>query len=278
MIVEILFTVVFVVLLFFILLRILWMRSEKEEKYSALIPRKIWKIIITKNNDLPEVDKYTRDSIRSWPDLNPGYEFNILTDQDCQDILRTYFESRVLKAYLKLKPFAYKCDLARLCVLYVFGGVYTDFRLRLLVPLDEIIKPDITFMASDDLIGTKGTTPLLNGFIASIPEHPFLSRTILNIVDNVERNWYGDSFLHTTGPVELGKSVNEVINKNEIFIPGSYSWNGMRYEILKHPGEVILQNGKKIIVTKGGPTEFTKIVKSGNIYWQMWKDRDIFNL
>src|SRR3989344_8441381 len=115
MIVEILFTVVFVVLLFFILLRILWMRSEKEEKYSALIPRKIWKIIITKNNDLPEVDKYTRDSIRSWPDLNPGYEFNILTDQDCQDILRTYFESRVLKAYLKLKPFAYKCDLARLC-------------------------------------------------------------------------------------------------------------------------------------------------------------------
>lgn len=43
----------------------------------------------------------------------------------------------VLSAYDKIMPNAYKADLFRLCILYVYGGCYIDFAE---VNVDSLVK------------------------------------------------------------------------------------------------------------------------------------------
>ena len=47
-------------------------------------------------------------------------------DRDIQALMNEHFDSRVSAAYNKLIPYAYKSDLARLCIVYVVGGWYFD--------------------------------------------------------------------------------------------------------------------------------------------------------
>jgi mannosyltransferase OCH1-like enzyme len=256
-----------------------FVRAKKLDDYDQLIPKNIIKIFINSNDDeyVPEI---IYDCIKSWLDLNPEYNFICLNNSDCVKFLKKYFPEKVLKCYNILKPYAYKCDLARLCVLYVFGGVYSDLRMKLLYPLKEILKPDIFFcLPNDRIIDNDCKNPLCTGFIASTPNNPIVAKTIDNICNNILNNYYGKCPLHPTGPVVLGNTVREIVGGDYTeFKEGVYVWENKLYEILFHPGGVIKQRNKIIVITKPKHDEFSKDIPSGNVYWKMWKNKDIYNV
>ena len=190
-------------------------------RQKQLIPYLQIKVLITDDDEFPKVPETMYNVIKTWIDINPEYNFILLDRKACENFLKKYFISDVLTAFNTLKPNAYKCDLFRYCWLYIHGGVYSDSKMELQLPLREIIPPDISFIAAKDILLENGEGfPLLNSFIATVPGHPFLKATIEDVVNNIKRRSYGNNALDPTGPYAFGRAVNRVLNSNKPFIEG----------------------------------------------------------
>jgi mannosyltransferase OCH1-like enzyme len=143
--------------------------------------------------------------------------------------------------------------------------------------LNELIKDVDTFITCrDDPMSSKF---LANGFIASVPKHPFLKKMIDNIVDNVE-NLRVRYYLDISGPGLLGKSVNEICGRNEHgeFQLGINQINGHTFKVLKHDwqNKNFSYEDSPILITeypnkngemdKVGNPSFYSLVQKGEIY------------
>jgi len=99
-------------------------------------------------------------------------------------------------AFQMLIPGAYRADLIRYCVLWLYGGWYLDIAGR-------IAKPFTQRFAGAALVVTHDpdSTGWWNGFIGAEPRHPALQRAIRRITMNVRTCYYGDRDLAPTGPM-----------------------------------------------------------------------------
>ena len=162
--------------------------------------QQIPKLIIQTNerSDVPETMRLAMTKIRQD---NPEYEYNYYNHEDRREFLINHFDSCVIEAYDKLIPGAYKSDLFRYCVLYKRGGVYLDTSFVSLKPMSEILKGDETFvvMKKDE------DTDIYNAFMASVPGHMYLKEVILEVVNCVDRQYYGQNELCPTGPTLLAR-------------------------------------------------------------------------
>jgi mannosyltransferase OCH1-like enzyme len=243
-----------------------------EELPKQEIPRVIYQTFET--YDVPDG---MFKSINSWLDINPEYEHYFFNEEDRIDFIEKNFDSRILNSYLRLIPGAFRADLWRCCVLYEKGGVYVDSDMICLKSLNELIKDVDTFITCrDDPMSSKF---LANGFIASVPKHPFLKKMIDNIVDNVE-NLRVKYYLDISGPGLLGKSVNEMCGRNEHreFELGINEINGYTFKVLKHDWQTkyFTYDDSPILITeypnkngemdKIGNPSFYSLVQKGQIY------------
>ena len=229
-----------------------------EELPKQEIPR-----IIYQTFESYEVPDGMFKSINSWLDMNTEYEHYFFSEDDRIDFIEKNFDSRVLNSYLRLIPGAFRADLWRCCVLYEKGGVYVDSDMICLKSLNELIKDVDTFITCrDDPMSFKF---LANGFIASIPKHPFLKKMIDNIVDNVE-NLRVRYYLDISGPGLLGKSVNEICGRNEHgeFELGVNEINGYTFKVLKHDWQT-----KYFTYDDSISTSFFAYLDAGYIYMDL---------
>ena len=81
------------------------------------IPKKIFQTW-EHNNIEPEF----QDIINKWKEYNPEYEYIFHDAEQGLKFIQENFEKNVVNAYNKIIPGAYKCDLWRYCVLYIYGG------------------------------------------------------------------------------------------------------------------------------------------------------------
>jgi mannosyltransferase OCH1-like enzyme len=181
------------------------------------VPRNIFQTWKTKN-----ISNHFKYLIQTWKDNNPNYTYFLFDDDDCETFIKQNFEESVYKAYCRIIPGAFKADLWRYCILYIYGGIYVDIDTICLNSIDSFLDENIEFMTPIDLNNCRyyGTYNLFNCFIASIPRHPILMECIKRIVNNVENNNVPFSNLDFSGPGILGKSTNCFIgnNENETFI------------------------------------------------------------
>ena len=90
-----------------------------------MIPTNIFMTWYTK--DLPYHMKQNVEKIKRE---NPEFNVYVYDDEDCKQFLKEHFEPKVLDAYNSLVPGAYKADLWRYCILYIYGGIYIDIKLE----------------------------------------------------------------------------------------------------------------------------------------------------
>jgi len=158
------------------------------------------------NNINPEF----QNIINKWTENNPNYEYTFYTSKMREEFILNNFGSKIYNVYNKIIPGAYKADLWRYCILYKYGGFYTDIDMLCTGHLDELLDNDIEFIVPIDLNinPLEGQHNLACGFIGSIPGSPILLGAINRIVDNVEKNIIPNSVLNFSGPGLLGRSVN----------------------------------------------------------------------
>ena len=176
------------------------------------IPRNIFQTWFTKNLS-PDFKRLTE----TWKTKNTNYTYFLYDDNDCEEFIKTHFKMDVYNAYCRIIPGAFKADLWRYCILYVYGGVYVDIDTVCHGDIDTFLNENIEFITPVDLNNNPfiGTHNLFNAFIASVPKHPILLNCITRIVYHVENNIVPYSNLDFSGPGVLGRATNTFLNLNE---------------------------------------------------------------
>jgi mannosyltransferase OCH1-like enzyme len=92
---------------------------------------KIHQILISDTNKLPkELPPYAQMCVKSITDFYGTEEYHLYSGEEIEEIIKFNFDNNVYKSYQKLKPYAYKSDLARYCLLYLYGGLYIDLNTK----------------------------------------------------------------------------------------------------------------------------------------------------
>jgi len=187
------------------------------------IPLIIFQTWITSN--LPPKMLKTVNKLKA---TNPEFEHRLFDDNDIRAFLTEYFNPDVLFAFNKLVPGAFRADLWRYCVLYIYGGIYLDIKYE---PINnfkflDIIDKEYVTLDRNHFGGALG---IYNGFIIAKPNNDIFLKLINKVIENVKSKFYGCNALQVTGPTLMGqimfpnKRFNEMCNSFNM----KYSTDGM---------------------------------------------------
>ena len=70
----------------------------------------------------------------------PSYEHIVLDDQDLLEFLHIFFHPKIADRFRSFRVGAHKADLARYCLLYIYGGLWLDIKVELIRDIGECIK------------------------------------------------------------------------------------------------------------------------------------------
>lgn len=164
----------------------------------------------TRNTKIPKIifqswktkklDSKMESNVKKLREQNPEYEYFLFDDEDCKTFLLEYFGKNYVDAFEILIPGAFKCDLWRYAVLYIYGGVYIDIDMIPLVPLRELIPETASFVSVVDhtWVGIPG---IFQAFLACDPGNEIVKKSLELAFYNIasRRNGLVD-VLCITGP------------------------------------------------------------------------------
>lgn len=245
-------------------------KQSKIKREKTKIPK-----VVIQTNEKKEIPEKMADATKMIIELNPEFDYVYFTDLDAKKFLADHFDTRLIKAYDKVRPGAYKADLFRYCFLWINGGVYIDMGMVGLGELNKILKPDDTFVAPED----NGANSIYNAFMACSPRHPILKEAIEMAVQNIEEENYTQNPLGITGPLLLGQAFENVTGQK--VIPGKDYENGVR--IIKFSkynrceSGIIHDNGINILATRYPSYRIDQMwYNTKPHYSEMWKKMQVF--
>jgi mannosyltransferase OCH1-like enzyme len=109
----------------------LLIRSEK-------FPRKIWQ---SWKVDPTRFEHRDNERARTWTVKNPGYRYEVLTDDNADQYVEHHFgplglnRPDIVNVYKSLNAKIIKSDLLRYLIMYVEGGVYADIDVEAIRPV-----------------------------------------------------------------------------------------------------------------------------------------------
>jgi len=228
-----------------------------KNKYNSVIPLNIFTTWHSKN--IPE--KMIK-SIRSVRLNNPEFNFYIFDDKECLSFIKKYFDKDVVLAYNKLIPAAYKSDLWRYCVLYIYGGIYYDIKFRCVNNFKFIALTE-----KENWIQDTNPNNVCNGLLCCKPRNEILLKCIKKIVYHSKINYYGNSSLDPTGPSLLGKFFNKNEKDNMQYCYKIF------YNIPSYLA-IICRKTNTIVME---PYQSYRKEQSKTHYGVLWKKRKIYN-
>lgn len=166
--------------------------------------RKIPKYIFqTMETTLTDLEQYKNCNYKI-KNINSDYQYFYFDGLDCKLFIKNNFNKDIYDAYNKLIPGAYKCDLWRCCVLYIYGGCYIDSRVIPYIKLDDIIQKENELISAIDI----HEYSIWQGFLCSMPRNKILLNCIERMCFFIKNDFYGDDCLDITGPIMFGKVIN----------------------------------------------------------------------
>lgn len=256
----------------------------KPVTYIGKVPKVIFKFYDGKVSDSI---KYNCDQVLR--ELNPDFSMIWFTKlSQCESFISKHFDKDVLTAFKTLKPVAFKIDLWRLCILYVYGGVYMDAFVTCFKSIKNIIQEsnfkegEKVFITCLDCSSEYFLDQVIhNGFFISERGHPFLLRTIKDIVKNVQNRYYGITCLSICGPPVLCTSIKKALSIPwyEKIKKGRNEYGKLSFFLLEHrygPYQSLYQ-GDELIGKKYYSFLFYIIHKlTDQRYSNMWIDRKVY--
>ena len=199
---------------------------------------------------------------------------------EIESFLIKHFDRDVLDLFRGLVPYAYKADLARYCLLYVYGGWYVDLTLKMLTSLRVNDEIDMIVFADRGCMSMCQPWAVQNGLIYSKPRNPIFLRVIERISANRKRNYYGTSPLCPTGPncfgIEVASDVSEMNITKGFFQPltPTFSFNNLMY--IAQSGQFIAQHRTSWMSGSQGGDLNAINISGVNNYKELWLAREIY--
>ena len=208
----------------------------------------------------------------------------IYNNETLREFIKSNYNSEVLWAYDSLRPFSYKSDLGRFCILYKYGGWYFDIAIKCLLKFD--VNEEIDMISfRDEQRHSRTSWAASGGIIWSKPNNKILLSAIEGIVENCKDKWYGRTPLCPTGPALFGEAIAKNNRyKNIIFgdlVRPMVPFIRKNIPIFKNiiKSKFILPNNKVIGLVKpakGGDLKSLGMVGSNN-YNDYWHNKSVYN-
>lgn len=100
------------------------------------------KIIYMCDKKLDDIEIYSQN----WRKLNPEYEIKLYDDKLCEKFLLEEFSLLHHDIFKFIPDGPIKADFWRICILYKYGGIYSDADIEPLVPLKDFIENEVDFV------------------------------------------------------------------------------------------------------------------------------------
>lgn len=209
--------------------------------------------------------------------------YTLWTEEKILELLRTEFPPEVLAAYTKLKPLAFKADLARYCIIYTYGGLYIDLLATLIdtTVLDQLNSDDSDVILFRDVPMAKLSYVISNTiFWFKEPKHEILHNLIFSVVENINTKRYGSHFHSVTGPIAFGEEVvkYQLSRDSSTILIGDTTMDDWTPFHTFNSTEIAypLKFSSRRPMNSEYENEVPSGYESGTKYYQMWLDRDIF--
>lgn len=195
--------------------------------------------------------------------------YHLYQDDEIKEFLFQHFNKDILEAYCKLKPYAFKADLARYCLLFEFGGVYSDLSYLHINPI--VVNDKSGLVVFRDIVRGHPSWAVSNALIYADKGRKEIERVINVIVGNVRRNFYGESPLDISGPYCFGRVLSDFSNYREV----TYGFSGEFSPNYRSFGNIYKSMPDKTVIALRNKNYGEQIVNHGidgtNDYSSMWK-------
>lgn len=194
--------------------------------------------------------------------------YRLWTLDRARQFIVDHFDPDVKDAFDRLKPFAYKADLARYCILLTLGGYYLDLFLSQVNLVDTA---GWDFIGFRDRNSDSTSWRVLNGYFYAPQDSAILDECVRETLDHCSREYYGKDPLAPTGPSVLGRAVAKLGPDLDILMGQSW-WFRRRRTKFVLPGNRVVGRGKIGGKELGGVSN----VPGGNNYNDFWHARDVY--
>lgn len=204
----------------------------------------------------------------------PQASHKIYNNDSLHAFIADNYDSDVLWAYDSLRPFSYKADLGRFCLLNHFGGWYFDIGVRAVNAVD--IGDRIKFLAFRDIQRFSYTSwACATTVLYSQPDNKALQIAIQKIVQNCKEKYYGITPLCPTGPTLLGQALAENGSQAD-FVYGDYLELTPTHQ--QKNRAFVLPDGTIMAWSKpAGGGDLTGLgAKSVNNYNELWAAKQVY--
>ena len=238
---------------------------------------KIPRIILQTHKDVDLKDDLAYNSIQTFIDFNPNYEYIFYNDIECREFIKKEFDDEYLYYYDIIYPGAFKADFFRYCYLYVNGGFYFDCKSILLKSLDDLITEEDELILCQDY----HKLGLYNAVMMTIPKNKLFLNLINKIIYKIKNfkeiynphtnaNNYRklDNILSLTGPNLLFEEfINMKLDYKKHIL--------MKHDILgnyKNYKNLIIRFNNKLFMYKN----YNNFTANSNHYSILWRNHKIF--
>jgi len=242
------------------------------------INKNIFQIYI-QDNDSNGIPAGVSDCIQTILTKKEDFDHYLFGGEALREVIHQNIGAEATEAYDKLKPYTYKADFGRHCLLYLFGGWYFDASVRLNMSLsisdihDLIVFKDAPNpglpswdLSTSVIYGTKGAL--------------IFEKMINEIIKNTRNEYYGVSPLSPTGPTLFGRCLASLGESNStltgLLMPLT-PLHAHKNNAFILPDGAIFAWGKSSWGTSAGDglTAFNAV--GTNSYNKMYRDKDIYN-
>lgn len=221
-----------------------------------------------------ELSPFLRHATDSVKNAFSNSNHTIYNKETLKQFIANNYSEDVLWAYESLRPYSYKADLGRFCLLNKLGGWYLDIAVRMVNPVE--VGDRIKFLAFRDIQRFSFTSwACATTVLYSKPDNAALQNAIDLIVKNCKEKYYGITPLCPTGPTLLGQAL--AINGGQAdFVYGDYLELTPTHE--QKNRAFVLPNGTIMAWSKpSGGGDLSGVGATGvNNYNELWAKREVY--
>ena len=194
-----------------------------------------------KSKDIP--DKY-KDFVNSWKKLHPDWEYRLYDDEDCLQLVKTYYP-QFLNTYLQLPTPVMKADMFRYLAVHQFGGLYADLDTKAFKSFNELLTGDYDMIVGLEIdfnnLRFSKFNPIYKSYykkhkvdkqyvqyaFLATPKNPILYEIVENIhkIKSKKKNTHLDTFIGT-GPAIFSRIVHANLHK-KVHVLNVNAFNGI---------------------------------------------------
>ena len=241
------------------------MRILQEKKTNAVIPLKIFQ---TWNTNI--LSKSMKDAVNRLKRNNPEFEYIFYDDNQCREFIANHFPDMVLYAFDVLVPGAYKADIWRYCILYVYGGIYIDIKFEPVDGFKLLDFVDKEYYVLDKQQEKDNEISIYNGLMIMKPQNEILKKMLNQIIKNVINKSYTSSPTHLCGSGLLGSFLHENTTYDEVY-------NNYKLKLSKCGNYIVtIEDGNNIFKIYNSYRDEQKKNKKVQTYDILWDLKKIY--